>query len=62
MAAQTSPDLTDRLVSDAQRVFATTLAAWAQDLLTARRQGLLAMQWQREGDESDLDGRWSIAA
>ncbi len=61
MATQTTLDLPARdVVEDAHRVFATILAAWAHDLLVARSQGLLTMNWQCEA--SDQEDRWSLAA
>lgn len=62
MSTQISRDLNDHLVADARRLFASTLASWAQDLLTARRQGLLSMQWQQDENDVEFEERWSIAA
>lgn len=60
MGTPCTTELNDRVIEDAHRLFAKTLAAWAQDLLSARRLGLLSMQWQCEPAEQD--DRWSIAA
>lgn len=61
MATQTTLDLPARdVVDDARRMFAKTLASWAQDLLVARSQGVLTMNWQCEA--SDREDRWSLAA
>ena len=47
-------------VAEAKALFAATLASWAQDLLLARQQGLLAMSWQQE--RFAAEECWSRAA
>ncbi|MGA0173747.1 MAG: hypothetical protein ACO3NL_08895, partial [Phycisphaerales bacterium] len=45
-------------VAEAKRMFRSTLATWAQDLLIARQQGLLSMSWRTDSRPADTEQYW----